>query len=66
MNDWDVESAQRAINAAAPLCAGTSPEEVARELDRWLSRGGASLPEPHYSYVVAEIAKGVVRVILRP
>lgn len=60
------EGAQQAVNVVAPMVAGQSREAVTTMLDQWLTRLGATLPEPRYSQVVRAIAEGNDQVIILP
>ena len=66
MSDWDVRNAQQAVNVVAAVMAGRPRPEVAAELDDWLARRGAELPEPEYSRTVDAITGGVAVVHLAP
>ena len=58
MGNWDVMRAQQAVNIVAPVMAGRPRLEVEQELEAWLERHGAALPEPHWSGVVDAVAGG--------
>jgi hypothetical protein len=63
---WVVSDAQQAVNVVAAVMVGQPRRDVAAELDDWLGRRGAVLPEPQYRWTVDAIAGGSAVVLLRP
>ncbi len=63
---WVVSGAQQAVTVVAAVMAGQPRRDVAAQLDDWLGRRGAVLPEPEYRRTVEAIASGSAVVLLRP
>lgn len=65
MRDWEITNAQQAVNIVAPVMAGRARDDIEAELQHWLARRGAALPEPQYSIVIEAVALGSRTVTLR-
>ena len=65
MKDWEITNAQQAVNIVAPVMAGRPRGDIEVELQHWLARRGATLPEPQYSIVIEAVALGSRTVTLR-
>lgn len=63
---WVTSGAQQAVTVVAAVMAGQPRVDVAAELDEWLRRREAHLPEPQYSRTLDAIAGGSSVVLLGP